>query len=129
MQAVAQAEEAIATFSATFRRHWLAGMRAKLGLFTEEVEDIAMIEILLQWMQQHHADYTNTFRALKLGSGDEGLNSLCAHPVGELGVAKLGAPDALLLLFDPAAALHREANGPLDVLVWNRGVHAGMEEL
>lgn len=67
-QAVAMAEEAIKTFHATFYHHWLAGMRAKLGLFTEEVEDIALIETLLKLMQRHHADYTNTFRALTLES-------------------------------------------------------------
>jgi uncharacterized protein YdiU (UPF0061 family) len=65
-QAVAKAGEVIETFPATFQRHWLSGMRAKLGLFTEEVEDLALIETLLKWMQQHHADYTNTFRALTL---------------------------------------------------------------
>jgi len=65
-QARAKAAEAIETFPAIFQRYWLAGMRAKLGLFTEEAEDIDLIETLLQWMQKHHADYTNTFRALTL---------------------------------------------------------------
>lgn len=67
-QAVAMVEEAIKTFHATFHHHWLSGMRAKLGLFTEEVEDIALIETLLKLMQKHHADYTNTFCALTLES-------------------------------------------------------------
>ena len=65
-QAVAKAGEAIETFPATFQRYWLSGMRAKLGLFTEEVGDITLIETLLKWMQTHHADYTHTFRALTL---------------------------------------------------------------
>ncbi|SFL77296.1 protein adenylyltransferase SelO [Nitrosomonas communis] len=63
-QAVALAEEAIHTFSAIFQRHWLTGMRKKLGLFNEEAEDIELIETVLACMQQHQADYTNTFRAL-----------------------------------------------------------------
>lgn len=67
-QAVAKADEAIETFSDTFNRHWVAGMRAKLGLFTDEVEDIDLIEALLKWMHQNHADYTNTFRALTFES-------------------------------------------------------------
>lgn len=65
-QALAKAEEAIAIFPATFQRYWVAGMRAKLGLFTEEAEDITLIEALLKWMQENHVDYTNTFRALTL---------------------------------------------------------------
>lgn len=63
-EAVALAEAAIHQFPAIFQEYWLAGMRKKLGLFTAEAEDIALIEILLTWMQQHQADYTNTFRAL-----------------------------------------------------------------
>jgi uncharacterized protein YdiU (UPF0061 family) len=63
-EAVAIAKETIGAFSPTFQRHWLAGMRAKLGLLTEEAGDIALIEELLQWMERNQADYTNTFRAL-----------------------------------------------------------------
>ncbi|SDW60161.1 protein adenylyltransferase SelO [Nitrosomonas communis] len=63
-KAVALAEEAIHTFSAIFQHHWLTGMRKKLGLFTEEAEDIELIKTVLAWMQQHQADYTNTLRAL-----------------------------------------------------------------
>lgn len=65
-QAIAYAEEVIESFPASFNRHWLSGMRARLGFFTEEIEDIALIETLLNWMQQTRADYTNTFRALTL---------------------------------------------------------------
>jgi serine/tyrosine/threonine adenylyltransferase len=39
-------------------------MRAKLGLFNEETEDLTLIKDLLNLMQKHRADYTNTFRAL-----------------------------------------------------------------
>ena len=63
-QAVELANEAIHGFHASFKRHWLAGMRAKLGLFTEDADDIALIESLLEWMQRKSADFTNTFRAL-----------------------------------------------------------------
>ncbi len=65
-QAITKAREAIETFPFLFQRYWLSGMRAKLGLFTEEAEDVTLIETLLKWMQKHHADYTNTFRALTL---------------------------------------------------------------
>ncbi len=62
--AVEIANEAITSFEPRFRRHWLAGMRSKLGLFTEENADPALIESLLEWMRQTKADFTNTFRAL-----------------------------------------------------------------
>jgi uncharacterized protein YdiU (UPF0061 family) len=58
------ANESIGRFGERFQHHWLAVMRAKLGLFTEESDDTALIESLLEWMQQTQADFTNTFRAL-----------------------------------------------------------------
>ena len=63
-QAVELAEDAISDFIELYRRNWLAGMRAKLGIFNEEPEDESLIEDLLELMQKHRADYTNTFRAL-----------------------------------------------------------------
>ena len=42
-------------------------MRAKLGLFTQEDEDKALVDDLLTWMHRGSADFTNTFRALTLG--------------------------------------------------------------
>ncbi|MEJ3716455.1 YdiU family protein [Paenibacillus polymyxa] len=65
-QAVQLAEDAISDFANMFRHHWLTGMRAKLGIFNEELEDESLIEGLLKIMQKHRADYTNTFRALTL---------------------------------------------------------------
>lgn len=63
-KAVALAKESIHTFTSLFHKYWLTGMRKKLGLFTEEAEDIQLIENLLAWLQTHQADYTNSFRAL-----------------------------------------------------------------
>ena len=63
-KAVDLAEKAIEAFPDMCKRHWLSGMRKKLGLFTEEAKDVALIEVLLIWMQKHQADYTNTFRTL-----------------------------------------------------------------
>ncbi|MBK6958097.1 MAG: YdiU family protein [Nitrosomonas sp.] len=63
-KAVALAEQAIHAFPEIYQGHWLAGMRKKLGLFTEEAEDSALIASLLTWMHKHQADYTNSFRAL-----------------------------------------------------------------
>jgi len=49
-------------------------MRAKLGLFTAEDGDKALVDDLLDWMQRHDADFTNTFVALTRGLriGDDG---------------------------------------------------------
>lgn len=63
-QAIMLAEDALLEFSEQYQAHWLAGMRAKLGIYNEEPEDKALIEDLLSMMQKHHADYTNTFREL-----------------------------------------------------------------
>ena len=63
-QAVELANAAIESFKVTFEKHWLAGMRPKLGLFTVEAEDRALIESLLGWMKEKKADFTNTFRRL-----------------------------------------------------------------
>ncbi len=63
-QAVELANAAIESFKTTFEGHWLAGMRAKLGLYTEEVDDRTLIETLLTWMREEKVDFTNTFRSL-----------------------------------------------------------------
>ncbi|TNJ67781.1 YdiU family protein [Paenibacillus hemerocallicola] len=63
-QAVKLAEDAISDFIELYRRDWLAGMRAKLGIFNEEQHDESLIEDLLSMMQKNRADFTNTFRAL-----------------------------------------------------------------
>ncbi|RKP58185.1 YdiU family protein [Cohnella endophytica] len=70
-QAIKLAEGALADYEALFQREWLAGMRAKLGLFNEESEDEALIETLLDMMKKNRADYTNTFRALTLNKPEE----------------------------------------------------------
>jgi len=70
-QAVKLAEEEISRFPDSFEKHWLSGMRAKLGLAGEEDEDKALIADLLRAMEEHRADYTNTFVALTFGRKDE----------------------------------------------------------
>jgi serine/tyrosine/threonine adenylyltransferase len=63
-KALKLAQEEIEKFSALYQGYWLAGMRAKLGIFTEEPQDEALIEGLLRLMHKYRADFTNTFRAL-----------------------------------------------------------------
>jgi uncharacterized protein YdiU (UPF0061 family) len=62
--AIAIATAAIQQFPATFERAWLAGMRAKVGLETEEPGDGELVTALLDWMHSTQADWTNTFRDL-----------------------------------------------------------------
>ncbi|WP_069997258.1 protein adenylyltransferase SelO [Cellulosilyticum sp. I15G10I2] len=64
VQAVELAQDAISDFTKLYHRYWMAGMRAKLGIFNEEKQDEALIEDIHSVMQKYRADYTNTFRAL-----------------------------------------------------------------
>ena len=63
-RAVERATAAIERFGELFDQHWLDGMRAKLGLFSPEADDQALVADLLDWMRRSGADFTNTFRAL-----------------------------------------------------------------
>ncbi len=63
-QAIQLAQEAISAFTELYHRHWLTGMRGKLGIFNEEAQDESLVESLLSMMEKYRADYTNTFRAL-----------------------------------------------------------------
>jgi uncharacterized protein YdiU (UPF0061 family) len=66
-KAVDLANEALGTFEGKFQHAWLMGMRSKLGLFTLESEDGALVQNLLNWMHRNHLDFTGTFRSLSDG--------------------------------------------------------------
>ena len=70
-KAVETAEEALGEYAGRYERHWLNGMRAKLGLFGEEPEDEALAKDLLELMLRHRADFTRTFSDLTLGKPEE----------------------------------------------------------
>ena len=63
-KAIAAATEVLEEFPARFEGYWLAGMRKKLGLQTDEAGDAELARSLLDWMHKSHADFTNTFRDL-----------------------------------------------------------------
>lgn len=63
--AIERATEAVQRFPDLYRSAWLEEFRAKLGLATEEDEDKALIEGLLQEMADTGADFTNTFANLE----------------------------------------------------------------
>ena len=63
-QAIAAVTEPLEKFPTIFLEYWLAGMRNKLGLFSQEADDLKLVEDLLMYMQKNNADYTNTFRSI-----------------------------------------------------------------
>lgn len=67
-RAIEIATAALGQFANTFQKFWLALMRSKLGLQTEEADDANLIQSLLDWMYASKADFTNTFRELSEGS-------------------------------------------------------------
>lgn len=70
-EAVKIAQEEISTYMDIHEEYWLEGMRKKLGIITKEKEDKDLIEQLLTMMQQHQADFTNTFRTLTLDKKED----------------------------------------------------------
>jgi len=66
-RAIEVATTALGEFAITFQKFWLASMRRKLGLQTEEADDSNLIQSLLDVMNASKADFTNTFRDLSDG--------------------------------------------------------------
>lgn len=102
--AVEMAKESLGIFPKSFQEHWLSGMRAKLGIFNEEAEDVSLIEALLEWMRRNKADYTNTFRNLDF---NQPLSADAAwHGDWKARLARQDRPDAdmrqLMHLHNPA---------------------------
>lgn len=62
--AIASAKEVVKSFQGIFDRHWLDGMRRKLGLAQYEEDDLTLIQSLLDLMHKGTADYTLAFRYL-----------------------------------------------------------------
>jgi len=85
-RAVERATGVIADFSREFDEQWLAAMRRKLGLFTEEEDDLTLVRGLLHEMQRGGADFTLTFRRLCAAAegiaGDAAVEELFADPAG-----------------------------------------------
>jgi len=69
-KALELARDTLEKFPELFRRHWARGMRAKLGLFTEEDGDAILAQDLLKLMQESKADFTLTLRGLSEENSD-----------------------------------------------------------
>ena len=61
-------------FQGCFEQHYLARMRRKLGLTTEEPADRDLVTTWLQHLQDHALDYTLSFRRLGARTDAEGPN-------------------------------------------------------
>lgn len=83
-EAVSIAQEALGRFDPQFQANLVAGFRRKLGLASEEAEDVELIKGLLETMQRGEADFTLVFRRLSEAAGQpegtEACRSLFADP-------------------------------------------------
>jgi uncharacterized protein YdiU (UPF0061 family) len=71
-RAVARASEVVNHFPQRYEHHWLNGMRAKLGLLTEEEADLNLATGFLTALAGNKVDYTLAFRHLANAAlGDE----------------------------------------------------------
>lgn len=84
-QAIKDAEAELDGFADQFTSAYQAGLRRKLGLFTEQDGDQALIQALLDAMALGKADFTLTFRRLSeaAGNGDNAtVRALFEGPTG-----------------------------------------------
>ncbi|HXZ46459.1 MAG TPA: YdiU family protein [Pseudolabrys sp.] len=81
-RAVARASEVVNNFSQRYEHYWLNGMRAKLGLLTEEEADLNLATGFLTALAGNKVDYTLAFRYLANAAlGDEEpLRALFSDP-------------------------------------------------
>ncbi|MEZ5778167.1 MAG: YdiU family protein [Paracoccaceae bacterium] len=80
--AVVQATAVIEGFTQSYRRAWLDGMRAKLGLVLEDDGDRALADDLSSTMEGQRVDFTLFFRALAdaVGGADDPVKALFGDP-------------------------------------------------
>jgi uncharacterized protein YdiU (UPF0061 family) len=98
-KAIAEAQLVLGGFADAFSGAYQAGLRAKLGLFTEQDGDQALAQDLLDAMAKNQADFTLTFRRL----GDAALDPLHDRDISSL----FADPTA----FDEWAARWRQRTG------------------
>ncbi len=70
-RAIARATEVVNKFVNQYERYWLNGMRAKLGLCTEEEADFNLAVGFLNAMAANKVDHTLAFRCLADAAGGE----------------------------------------------------------
>lgn len=63
-KAIDVGEEIIHSFKEKYKKKFHKMMKKKLGLITDEADDVILIQELLDAMEKNNLDYTNTFRDL-----------------------------------------------------------------
>ena len=83
-RAIARATELVNAFSEHYERYWLKGMRAKLGLVSEDESDLNLATGFLAAMEGQKVDYTLAFRYLAdaVLSNEEPIRALFSDPSG-----------------------------------------------
>jgi uncharacterized protein YdiU (UPF0061 family) len=105
-QAVEEATEIVHAMPNLTQKHWEQLFRAKLGITSEQGEDLHLISDLLSLMAQNQSDFTNTFRALATGNARDqftdrdGFDSW--HSSWQARLASEPDPQALMLRSNPA---------------------------
>src|SRR3989449_1468320 len=81
-RAITRATEVVHAFPEQYERHWLKGMRAKLGLVSEDEADLNLATGFLTAMEGKKVDYTLAFRYLADAalSQEEPIRALFADP-------------------------------------------------
>jgi uncharacterized protein YdiU (UPF0061 family) len=83
-KAISEAQSALGDFAERFDAAYQAGLRRKLGLFTERDDDAALAQDLLNAMAKNQADFTLTFRRLSDAAlnpdEDQSVRKLFADP-------------------------------------------------
>lgn len=75
-RAINHAEQTIHDMGDYYHSTWLNTMRYKLGLLNAQKDDEILINDLLTWMHNQHADYTNTFVDLtRIANNDRQITS------------------------------------------------------
>jgi uncharacterized protein YdiU (UPF0061 family) len=77
--AIEQAQLILGEFAEKFTAAYQAGLRTKIGLFTERDGDEALVQDLLDAMAKNAADFTLTFRDLAYAAADAGNDSVRAQ--------------------------------------------------
>ena len=78
-KAIEQAQFILGEFAEKFTTAYQAGLRKKIGLFTEHDGDEALVQDLLDAMAKNAADFTLTFRRLRDAAADADDDSVRAQ--------------------------------------------------
>lgn len=103
--AVDEATQIVHAMPSQIDTAWLKRMGAKLGLAAPHKDDSALIETLLQLMQDNEADFTNTFDALARGNARDQFIDRTAFDAWQKDwqarIATEATPDAVMQAASP----------------------------